>query len=393
MRNEPSALTTIVEHPERKLSREMTNNLATPGNKPSITHLVELAIHGLELMYDDEEELFCHRLKQTSSGTSKEGISQRYTIMTLLGLLRAESAGYQSPVDIYATIDALYSNTEWVDNIGDLGLLLWLSSVSSRKLDTFCATFDLENALHNYSDARKRLTMELAWFLTGLTYASRAEEKQRLHLEPLARRTYASLQSNQGKHGLFGHMAKRSSLAGAVRGHVGSFADQVYPIFAMAQFGQVFGMKEALQNSLQCANAICRLQGPLGQWWWHYDAASGRVVERYPVYSVHQHGMAPMALFATQDACHADFREQIYKGLKWISGANELEQELENAAAGVVWRCIRPAKWASYAARIRTLVGEEPDLGAAEILFECRPYELGWLLYAHASPGSIATSA
>ena len=152
--------------------------------------------------------LFCHRLKQTPSGNIKEGISQRYTVMTLLGLLRAEAAGYRSPVDISATIDALYRNTEWVDNIGDLGLLLWLSSVSSRKLDSFYATFDLENALRNYSDARKRLTMELAWFLTGLTYASRAEQEQPPYLEPLARQTYTLLQSNQGKDGLFGHMAQ-----------------------------------------------------------------------------------------------------------------------------------------------------------------------------------------
>ena len=261
----------------------MTNTLATVGIETRVAQLVKLAIRGLEPMYDEEQGLFCHRLKQTPSGNIKEGISQRYTVMTLLGLLRAESAGYRSPVDIYATIDALYRNTEWVDNIGDLGLLLWLSSVSSRKLDSFYATFDLENALHNYSDARKRLTMELAWFLTGLTYASRAEEENnRRHLEPLARQTYTLLQCNQGKDGLFGHMAKWKSLAGAVRGHVGSFADQVYPILAMAHFGQTFAMKEALQKSLQCANAICRLQGPLGQWWWHYDSVTGRVVERYP---------------------------------------------------------------------------------------------------------------
>jgi len=371
----------------------MTNTVAAPGSETRVAQLVELAIRGLQAMYDEEQGLFCYRLKQTTSGNIREGISQRYTVMTLLGLLRAESAGYPSPVDISATIDALYRNTEWIDNIGDLGLLLWLSSVSSQKLDTFYATFNLENALHNYSGSRKRLTMELSWFLTGLTYASRAEEEQRLHLEPLARQAYALLQSNQGKHGLFGHMAKSGSLAGVVRGRLGSFADQVYPIFAMAHFGEVFGMKEALQNSLRCANAICELQGPLGQWWWHYDAVTGRVIERYPVYSVHQHAMAPMPLFALQDACNADFREQIYKGLRWISGANELHQDLENAAAGVVWRGIRPTKWASYASRIRTLVGREQNLGAAEILFECRPYELGWLLYAHTRPASAAIRA
>lgn len=380
----------VTEVSEQKLTRQMTNTLAATGNETRIAKLMRLAIRGLEPMYDHGRRLFCHRLKRTPSGNIREGISQRYTIMTLLGLLRAESAGYRSPIEISATIDALYRNTEWVNNIGDLGLLLWLSSVSSRRMDSFYAAFDLESAIRNYSDAQKRLTMELAWFLTGLTCASRAAEKPRQDLEPLIQQTYRLLQSNQGKDGLFGHMARWSSLAGAVRGRVGSFADQVYPIIAMAQFGRVFGMKEASQNALQCGRTICKLQGTLGQWWWHYDSVTGRVIEQYPVYSVHQHGMAPMALFALQDTCNADFSEQIHKGLGWTTGANELQQDLEDADAGVIWRCIRPRKSISYAARILSLAGKQPELGAAEILFECRPYELGWLLYAHARSSSAA---
>lgn len=362
----------------------MTNSVATSGTETRVAQLMGLAIRGLQTMYDEEQGLFCHRLKRTPSGNVREGISQRYTVMTLLGLLRAEAAGCRSPVDIDATIDALYRNTEWVDNVGDLGLLLWLSSVSSRKLDTFYATFDLEKAVHNYADARKRLTMELAWFLTGLTYASRAEEKQRPYLERLARQTYMLLQSNQGEHGFFGHMAKWNSLAGVVRGQVGSFADQVYPIFAMAHFGQVFGMREALQNSLQCASAICRMQGPLGQWWWHYDSVTGRVVGRYPVYSVHQHAMGPMALFAAEDVCKTDFRESIYKGLSWIGGANELQQDLEDESASLIWRCIRPPRSTSYLARVSALMGHETTAETFETVHECRPYELGWLLYSFA---------
>jgi hypothetical protein len=362
----------------------MTNTLAAPGAAARITHLVELAIRGLEPMYDEERGLFCHRLKRTPAGNVREGISQRYTVMTLLGLLRAESTGYQSPVDIGVTIEALYKNTEWVDNIGDLGLLLWLSSVSPRKLDKFYATFDLEKAIQNYADARKALTMELSWFLTGLAYAGRAEEKQRPFLDRLARHTYTLLQSNQGKHGFFGHMGKWNSLAGAVRGQVGSFADQVYPILAMAHFGQVFGMSEALRNSLQCADAICRAQGPLGQWWWHYDSVTGRVAGHYPVYSVHQHAMGPMALFAAEDACKSDFRDPIHKGLQWISGANELQQDLEDKSASIIWRCIRPPKSTSYFERVSVLIGQERTAETFEIVHECRPYELGWLLYAFA---------
>jgi hypothetical protein len=368
-------------------TQQLTNTVSASVNEARVARLMELAIRGLKPMYDPEKHLFCHRLRKTLSGNIREGISQRYTIMTLLGLLRAEAVGYRSPVDISATIDALYRNTEWVDNIGDLGLLLWLSSVTSRGWEDFCAAFDLKTALQKYSDAKKQLTMELAWFLMGLTCASTAE-KISPDLEVLTERTYKLLRSNQGKDGLFGHMAKWNSLAGVVRGHVGSFADQVYPICAMSQVGQVFGLKEASQNALQCGETICRLQGSLGQWWWHYDSLTGRVAEQYPVYSVHQHGMAPMALFALQDACNVDFSDQLYKGLDWINGTNELKQDLEDVAAGVVWRCIRPANSASYRARLRTLVGKQPDLTTAEIVFECRPYELGWLLYAHARPSS-----
>jgi len=345
-------------------------------------------------MFDPEKRLFCYRLRQTSHGLVREGISQRYTIMTLLGLLRAESEGFHFALNVATTLDCLLTDTAWLNNIGDLGLLLWLCALSSQEhLTRFCAMFDLEGALKRYPDARGRLTMELSWFLSGLVHASGTGLRQQPTLARLAAQTYRLLRANQGTHGIFGHLGRWSSLAGVVRGRVGSFADQVYPIYAMAYFGQVYQQEEARQSALHCAKAICRLQGPLGQWWWHYDSVTGRVLEEYPVYSVHQHAMAPMALFALRDTCNADFGKQVYKGLEWISGANELQKDLENAAAGVVWRCIRPPKSKSYAARIRTLLGKKQSLKTMEIGFECRPYELGWLLYAHARRSSVAVRA
>jgi hypothetical protein len=360
-------------------------NALTAGAVPRTSQLVELALRGLESMYDSEKGLFCHRLCKTSDGMVREGISQRYTIMTLLGLLRAQSAGLKSPVDVEATVERLLDDTTWVNNIGDLGLLLWLCAATSRKNLRRCnAAFDLSGALQRFPDARRRLTMELSWFLTGLANASKAESA--VNLEPLANETYRLVQASQGQHGLFGHMATRQSLAGVVRGRFGSFADQVYPVLAMAHFSKVFGHHGARENALRCVSAICSLQGSLGQWWWHYDSATGRVVEHYPVYSVHQHAMGPMALLVLQDAFGADFYVFINNGLNWIYGANELGQDLEDTDAGVVWRCIRPSKASSYAARMRALMGKEPPQVPLQILYECRPYELGWLLYALAQP-------
>jgi len=364
----------------------MENAISTgPGLQTS--HLPALAIKGLESMYDAGQGLFCYRLRKTPDGLVREGISHRYTIMTLLGLLRAEFAGLQSRINVEAAIDRLFDSVQWVDNIGDLGLLLWLCASSSQKrLGQFYTTFDLWRALENCADARRRLTMEMSWFLTGLVQAAKTELSSR---EELANKTYKLLRANQGKHGLFGHMAIWHSVAGVVRGRVGSFADQVYPIFAMAHFSQAFGNSEARDNALRCANAICRLQGPLGQWWWHYDSGTGRVVEHYPVYSVHQHGMAPMALLALEETCGTDFREPINHGLKWINGANELKQDLEDAEIGVAWRCIRPGKSSAVTAGICALAGKT-STGSLRTLYECRPYELGWLLYALAPVNSVA---
>ena len=202
--------------------------------------------------------------------------------------------------------------------------------------------------------------------------------------KPWARETHQLVRANQGPSGIFGHMGTRQSLAGMVRGRVGSFADQVYPIIAMTHFSQAFADDQARDNALRCAHAICDRQGTLGQWWWHYDSANGRVVEHFPVYSVHQHAMGPMALLAAEEAFDVDFQTSINRGLEWINGANELKQNLEDANAGVVWRCISPPNAGPFAKGVRSLMGKEPRQGPFETLYECRPYELGWLLYAFA---------
>ena len=172
---------------------------------------------------------------------------------------------------------------------------------------------------------------------------------------------------------------------GLLRGRIGSFADQVYPIYALSKFAQMYGATDALAGAKSCGDGICRVQGPMGQWWWHYDASTGRVAERYPVYSVHQEGMAPMALYALEEASGLDYGEAIQRGLRWISGNNELACDLREAS-GIVWRCIyHGSKHRVYLDRLLSLLGSgvnQSSPGGKRIRFECRPYELGWLLYA-----------
>jgi hypothetical protein len=143
---------------------------------------------------------------------------------------------------------------------------------------------------------------------------------------------------------------------------------------------------EARQMALRTARTMCELQAPLGEWSWQYDAATGRVVSRYPVYAVHQHAMAPMMLFAAGEACDWDFSGFIYKGLAWISGNNELRLNFVEPSLGLVWRCVYLQPVDNYAdTALRMLDLRNGTSGARlKVRYECRPYELGWLLYAFA---------
>ena len=148
-----------------------------------------------------------------------------------------------------------------------------------------------------------------------------------------------------------------------------------------------FGDDAGLQSAISCAERLCELQGPLGQWWWHYDAVEGRVIGRYPVYSVHQDGMAPMALFELSRASGRDFSGAIFKGLSWIYGHNELSMDLRDAGHSVIWRNIHQPKAERYLEEIRMFGSVEGRVFPArrlKVLFECHPYHLGWILFAFA---------
>jgi hypothetical protein len=360
----------------------------------NVRGLISFAVRGLGAMFDPKEQLFCHRLKLTRDGLVREGVSPRYTIMTLLGLRELESTGAECPFDIRGSYVSLIRNTAWVQGVGDLGLLIWLTAAfdPGRLVDLF-RTFSCETALDRYSDARESRTMELAWLLAGLAHAAEVCPELVGPLTDLCVKTYHRLEENQGECGLFGHMGAKKSFAGRIRGHIGSFADQVYPMYAMAKFAKFLHVEDPLRPAMECANAICGAQGELGQWWWLYDARSARVSSHYPVYSVHQHGMAPMGLFAVEEVTGQSFNEFIYKGLDWIHGANELGVDMKDRSQNVIWRCLLPrrrqTKYREFALSVIRARTENTPTRMLKILCEQRPYEFGWLLFALARKSQL----
>jgi hypothetical protein len=353
----------------------------------TIHRLTTLAVNGLVPMFDPEKQLFCFTLKKTERGMAREGISRRYTVITLMGLHRLEESGAASPIPIKPVFDGMLANLDWVDNVGDLGLLLWLCAlVAPDRLAELERRLEVKTALTHSRQARQGNTMELAWFLTGLSHGSLACPEKAQHMKDLAFETYRMLVKNQGEHGVFGHLASNGGAVSMIRNRVGSFADQVYPIYAMTKFSQAYGDKNAMERAFDCALTICEAQGARGQWWWHYNSSNGQVAGRFPVFSVHQHGMAPMVLLELGEAIQSDFSPWILKGLQWIR-VNELAFDMEDAATNVVWRSIyrsTPRRmWSTAMAFLAQREDPETRRGL-KIMYECRPYELGWLLYAFA---------
>ncbi len=362
--------------PERLSAREGNNR-----------DLCSLAAAGLPAMFDEARGLFCFRVRQAGGTLTREGISHRYTMMTLLGVHRQTECGAAVSIDTESVFQCLTAKTDWIENIGDLGLLLWLAAEAfPHHLERLYGILDPAGALERYPGPQE--TMHLAWFLAGCSHVAIAAKGELPDNTDIAMAAYRELVTNQGPSGGFGHQSREGTLKGWLRGRVGTFADQAYPIYALSRMAQAYDMDESLSRALRCADVICSAQGSLGQWWWHYDSEKGSVLGRYPVYSVHQHAMGPMALFALQDVSKRDYSEPIYRGLEWIEHKNELGCDMRDGEAKLVWRCIRPTPpLLTYTEDAAAFLGIRSwpigQLNLA-VLRECRPYESGWLLYAFA---------
>ena len=134
---------------------------------------------------------------------------------------------------------------------------------------------------------------------------------------------------------------------------------------------------------------LVRSQGEFGQWWWFYSTRAPKVIEGYPVYSVHQDAMAMMALLPATRVGAGDYLDALGNGLRWVTGHNELGQSLVDGRAGLIHRAIqrrggdcdglagwsRPQRGAAYVAALTGRPRSAPS--EFERLTECRSYHLG----------------
>lgn len=244
-------------------------------------------------------------------------------------------------------------------------------------------------------------TMELAWLVSGLAHACHrhGDEAARRFLGPARDALLERLAPTR----LFVHASPRAGALDRMRRRVANFADQIYPVQALAFVAKLDGDRVALAASESCARRLVETQGSLGQWCWHYDAQRGFPVQAYPVYSVHQHGMAPMALRALLAAGGADLTAAAELGRRWLD-RNELGRPFLDLAAGTIWRSLEKVEPAlvRLGRKLGSALGaggeSRPDApaGRLRVNLETRPYEWAWCLYAGAlleAPGAAGSLA
>jgi hypothetical protein len=366
-----------------------------------LERLSDLSLRGLAQMYDPTTRSFPHTLRGGRIGGTPvaEGMNVRYTAIAALGLSRSARPDVRRVLDGGDVADLLPSVLGLSlagRDPGAVALALWATievtggdltvdpERTERAVDRLLTTVRTDTDLP---------TVDHAWTLAALVAAAHPVTDGAGAPDVLldaAEHAAGRLMAAQGPGGLFPHHVPADRLS-RVRAHVACFADQAYAVQALCRYAAATGESRALEAAARCAQTLCDLQGDQGQWWWHYDWRHGTVVERYPVYSVHQHAMAPMALMELREAGGPDHRDAIARGLSWLRNPPEIPTELIDDALGIIWRkvgrrdprkVVRGLRAAASARRPERRLPWLDGLYPADAVDrECRPYELGWLLY------------
>ena len=171
-----------------------------------------------------------------------------------------------------------------------------------------------------------------------------------------------------------------------------SFGAMVYFLKSWAEYAAAFDDEGARRTFRVAAQNLMVRQLDDGGWPWFYHVPSGKVMDVYEVYSVHQDSMAMLFLFPARDLGVEGIDEVTRRSVQWLYGCNDLQQSMLRNEPFFIHRSIRRRVGATRARRFARatahgLLGREAtqiDADRLEINRECRSYHIGWLLYAWA---------
>lgn len=358
--------------------------------------LTNLALRALERMFDRDSGLFVFSWNVDSNQLGS--VSERYSAMAAIGLHAAKARGVDVPFDLSALVKALHGRQDALEarGPGDLALLLWAhvlihNDAPADVLDRLLPGGQLDPLL---AKLRTQQLASIGWTLAAFSVLYRKIEHNSF-IEHVCESIADLIRSAFDlRTQLFRYHIERERQTESLLGYhraFGNFAVQSYPIYALAAYYQATKDERALRAARACAEKICSLQGPQGQWWWIYNVNRGTIADKFPVFSVHQDGMGPMALAKLQRVGGGDYEENIARSFQWLYGDNELGVPMINWEKHWIIRAIQrkpPFYQPAYhlnllKSRFNTRGVASDDrraFGGMETLNETRPYHMGWML-------------
>jgi hypothetical protein len=375
----------------------MSTQIPTTDTRSRLQELADIALELLPRMLDPETALFSHKTLRDGARYVNKRPNLAYSAMSVVGLLEQPRRPADEVVPLGRCIDALHTGADLRPHVVVDGNLLWA-----------CALADDRRAVGVVTRLVDRMkpsvvpSSELGVALFGLVAAARAfpECRDRAGLGA-ERAANELLERFMAGPEVFPQQPPRLRLRhGTLQRGITSFASQVYPLHGLAAWYEWTGTTPAAALG-RVASGLVEAQGAQGQWWWLYSPHRRAVVEGYPVYSVHQDGMAFLGLVPLQEIGLDAHWDALGLGLRWLDGHNELSESLVAEDNGFICRCIQRAgsdadgpyglsRWAYNRVLVRSLRppldgrGVRATPAELEILRECRSYHLGWVLCAHA---------
>lgn len=357
--------------------------------------LPELSLEALPRMFDQESGLFCQKAVLDGDHLSNRGSNVFYSAMSTVGILRQSLSPAESVFPLGRALDALHRVAAAGTSPPVLANVVWAMALAEDPRGA-----DLARQLAERDDLLNCDSAVLGHVIHGLAVATEAYPEQGgLVMRACRRLVPQLLERFSAEADLFGPFRRPTGVRSALTQRLTSFAAQVYPLHGLASFYRVSGESPA-PVLRRVAERIVDAQGDLGQWWWLYATQNRAVLEGYPVYSVHQDGMAFMALLPVEALGEGSYREALGLGLDWLFGANELSTtDLVRRDPAAVFRSIQrvgsdaDAMFGISRANLARVIARSARPGAdhtraepaeLEVLFESRPYHLGWLLHAYA---------
>jgi hypothetical protein len=356
------------------------------GNRPRSPNspLVNYALKGLERCWLPSYGRWSHIYHLDDRPEPNESLPQSdvfYTLNVLLGLARVRQI--PEGVNVRETFERNVPHllTLPVSKYA-FGMALWAGAELQLELPGDVLVH-IEGLLLDKNKWWSFRAQDLGLLLVGAVAQAKFDRKK---WGPLAAGLFAFLvdqycsPSGQFFDGAFG-----------VRRRYGTFATQTYLTLACYAYGELMEDSRAIEIANSSARKVIAQQGPSGEWPWFFDAASGRVVDFYEVYSVHQYGMAPAFLERAEQHGVSEARGAIIKGFNWVLGQNQLGvpmlvPDLHLSIRSQVRKGeLHTKKWRVLRALRNSMFNHDSSLidpCELELRRECRSYELGWILWS-----------